>query len=361
MNWVKKIGFYTAFIVPAATVIGFYLGGFWNLLTIVLVFIAIPLADYCIGEDPENLSEDESLKIAEAYYYRLITFIWTFFQFGFLIWGAYVVASYPLQWWEFAFFSFSFALVTGGIGITVAHELGHKKSKLEQFYAKVLLMTVSYMHFMIEHNKGHHVHVATPKDPATGRKNENFYRFWSRSVMGSYRSAWKLEEQRLNRKNIPFWSWKNNMIIYSCLPFVFCAVLVALAYVIGLAHFWLIIPFFFSQSIVAFSLLEIVNYIEHYGIVRKEIAPGRYERVNPMHSWNSNHRLSNYFLFQLQRHSDHHANAFKRYQVLKHYNESPQLPSGYPAMILLASFPPLWFKLMNPKLKAWENAVYSKR
>lgn len=361
MNWVKKIGFFTAFIVPTATIIGFYLGGFWNALTIALVFFVIPLADYWIGEDPENLSEDESLKIAESYYYRFITFVWTFFQLGFLFWGAYMVAFVPLQWWELALFSFSFALVTGGIGITVAHELGHKKSKTEKLYAKILLMTVCYMHFIIEHNKGHHVHVATPKDPATGRKNENFYRFWLRSVIGSYLSAWRLERQRLSRKNIPFWSFKNNMIVYSVLPFLFCGVLYLSANFLGAPHALWVIPFFFLQSLVAFSLLEIVNYIEHYGIVRKELSPGRYERVNPMHSWNSNHRLSNYFLFQLQRHSDHHANAIKRYQVLKHYNESPQLPSGYPAMILLASVPPLWFKWMNPKLKAWEEAVYAKR
>lgn len=361
MNWVKKIGFFTAFIVPSATIIGFYLGGGWNALAIGLVFILIPLADYIIGQDPENLSEDESLQIAEAYYYRLITFVWTFFQVGFLLWGSYVVASVPLLWWEWILFTFSFALVTGGIGITVAHELGHKKSQIEQFYAKVLLMTVCYMHFIIEHNRGHHVHVATPKDPATSRKNEGFYGFWLRSVVGSYRSAWELEGQRLKRKVIPFWSWKNKMIGYSLFPFIFCAVLCIIAYAIGCSQAWLIIPFFLFQSFLAFSLLEIVNYIEHYGIVRKEIAPGRYERVNPMHSWNSNHRLSNYFLFQLQRHSDHHANAIKRYQVLKHYNESPQLPSGYPAMILLASFPPLWFKWMNPKLKAWEEAVYDKQ
>lgn len=358
MSWIKKLGFLTAFVIPSLTIAGFYLGGYWNYLTILFVFIIIPMADYLIGEDPENLSEDESLIIAEQFYYRFITFIWAFFQVGFLIWGAWMITTVPLTISEWVGFVVSFALVTGGIGITVAHELGHKKSKLERFYAKLLLMTVYYMHFYIEHNRGHHVYVATPRDPATSRKNEAFPRFWIRSVFGSYFSAWKLEKERLAKREIGVWSLKNNMIWFTVLPALFCGVLTATASVFIGAFAWQVIVFFFAQSILAFTLLELVNYIEHYGIVRKEIAPGRYERVNPMHSWNSNHRLSNFFLFQLQRHSDHHANAIKRYQVLKHYDQSPQLPSGYPAMIMLAAIPPLWFKWMNPKLAQWEREVY---
>lgn len=358
MSWIKKIGFLTAFIIPGLTIAGFYLAGLWNYLTIFFVFIIIPLADFLIGEDPENLSDDESLLIAEQFYYRFITFVWAFFQLGFLVWGAWVVATVPLTVAEWIGFVVSFALVTGGIGITVAHELGHKKSKLERFYAKLLLMTVFYMHFYIEHNRGHHVYVATPRDPATSRKGEAFPRFWIRSVFGSYFSAWKLEKERLQRKELGALSLSNNMIWFTVLPFLFCAFLTsAITLIIG-TFAWQVIVFFFAQSILAFTLLELVNYIEHYGIVRKEVSPGRFERVNPMHSWNSNHRLSNFFLFQLQRHSDHHANAIKRYQVLKHYDESPQLPSGYPAMIMLAAIPPLWFKWMNPKLAKWENEVY---
>lgn len=361
MSWVKKIGFLTAFIIPALTILGFYLGGYWNFITILFVFVIIPLADYWIGEDLENLSEDQSILIAEQFYYRFITFIWTFFQLAFLVWGVFVVASRPLSMVEWIAFTQSFALVTGGIGITVAHELGHKKSKMERFYAKLLLMSVCYMHFYIEHNKGHHVYVATPRDPATSRKGETFPRFWIRSVFGSYFSAWNLELERLKRKGIGKWSLRNNMIWFTLLPVLLCTLLTTgVSFYYGFFA-WQVPVLFFTQSILAFTLLELVNYIEHYGIVRKEIEPGRYERVNPMHSWNSNHRLSNFFLFQLQRHSDHHANAIKRYQVLKHYDESPQLPSGYPAMILLAAVPPLWFKCMNPKLKEWEEKVYHVR
>ncbi|MFY0592730.1 alkane 1-monooxygenase [Roseivirga sp.] len=357
MSFIKRIGFLTAFIIPSLTILGYYFGGYWNFSAIVFVFIILPISDSLIGEDPENVTDAQATILAEKFYYRLITYIWTLFQVLFLIWGAYVIAESAMPTLYLIAFISSFALVTGGIGITVAHELGHKKSKIERLYSRIILMTVCYMHFYIEHNRGHHVYVATPRDPATSRKDEPIYMFWFRSVFGSYSSAWKLEKARLSRKNLRFWSIKNEMIWYTILPILFALVLTMTTSLYFGRIVWEVPAFFFLQSILAFSLLEIVNYIEHYGIVRREVAPGKYERVNPMHSWNSNHRLSNFFLFQLQRHSDHHANAIKRYQVLKHYEESPQLPSGYPAMILLATIPPLWFKLMNPKLSNWKKKV----
>ncbi|MEX2232696.1 MAG: alkane 1-monooxygenase [Cyclobacteriaceae bacterium] len=247
------------------------------------------------------------------------------------------------------------ALVTGGIGITVAHELGHKKSALEQFYGKILLLTVCYMHFHIEHNRGHHVAVATPEDPATARKNENFYRFWVRSVFGGYQHAWQLEKERLQRKNHSTISVYNQMLWFGFLPFAFCFLLTLIPTILLKRFTWEVPVFFFCQSLIAFTLLELVNYVEHYGIQRKEIAPGKYERVNPVHSWNASHLLSNFFLFQLQRHSDHHVYSYKRYQVLDHYDESPQLPFGYPTMILIALVPPLWFWVMNKRLERWRG------
>ena len=359
MTWLKRLGFLTAFIIPLSTIVGFYFGGWANYSTPVLVFLVIPLLDYLIGKDADNVNDSEAARLAEVYYYRLITYLWAFFQVAFVVWGCFVVATATLETKEWIGFILSFALVTGGIGITVAHELGHKKSKLEQFYAKLILMTVGYMHFFIEHNKGHHVYVATPRDPATSRKGENFYRFWLRSVFGSFFSAWKLEFERLRRKGLSKWGPHNQMIWFSILPMLFTA-----ACTFGLSLYtgqfaWQVIVFMFVQSVLAFSLLEIVNYIEHYGIVRKEVSPGKYERVTHMHSWNANHKLSNFFLFQLQRHSDHHANAIKRYQVLKHYDDSPQLPAGYPTMIMMAAFPPLWFRIVNPRLKKWEETVYN--
>lgn len=352
----KKLGFFSAFIIPALVISGFYLGGYWNLIPLIFSFLLLPAIDQSLGTDTSNVSDEDAEMRAEAFYYRFITYIWTFVQMCFLFWGAYAVASGRLhsliEWFAFLL---GFALVTGGIGITVAHELGHKKPALERFYAKLLLMTVCYMHFYIEHNRGHHVLVATPDDPATARKNETFYRFWVRSVFGGYRHAWLLENERLRRKGRSMLSAHNQMIWFTILPVFFCLLLTVTTSLMMNRWTWEVPVFFFGQSFVAFTLLELVNYVEHYGIRRREISPGKYERVNPLHSWNASHLLSNFFLFQLQRHSDHHAFAHKRYQVLNHYDESPQLPFGYPTMIILALVPPLWFRIVNRRLERWQN------
>lgn len=355
---IQKLRFFYAFEVPALVVAGFYLGGWWNFLTLGFAFVMLPLLDQHFGIDTSNLEASRAKIVGEEFYYRFITYIWTYVQLGFICWGMYVVSRGGLtNWYEWTGFVLSFSLATGGIGITVAHELGHKKSKLERFYSQLLLMTVSYMHFYIEHNRGHHVQVATLEDPATARKNENFYAFWVRSVFVGYAHAWKLEFESLKRKGLSPFNLKNQMIWYTLLPIAFCVGLTFAFSPTGSIN-WQIPIFFFAQSLFAFTLLELVNYVEHYGILRKQV-DGRYERVNPLHSWNSSHLMSNFFLFQLQRHSDHHANAIKRYQVLNHYDQSPQLPFGYPTMIIIALAPPLWFKMMNPRLEAWEGAVYN--
>lgn len=354
MNTLKKLGFFTAFIIPSLVVTGIYLDGWWNYLAIVFSFILLPVIDQQVGVDTTNVPESEIKIKGEEFYYRFVTYVWTYIQIGFVLWGCYVMGSGKINTvYEWIGFVVSFSLVTGGIGITVAHELGHKKSSLERFYSKVLLMTVCYMHFYIEHNRGHHVLVATPEDPATARKNESFYAFWIRSVFHGYVHAWRLENESMRRKELPVVHWKNSMVWFAILPFLFCACVTALfSYPAG-QILWEIPVFFFLQSFLAFTLLELVNYVEHYGIMRKEISPGRYERVNPVHSWNASQLLSNFFLFQLQRHSDHHANAIKRYQVLHHYDVSPQLPFGYPTMIMIATVPPLWFAMMNKRLDEW--------
>lgn len=352
----NRIGFLTAFIIPTLVIAGFYLGNYWNFTAVAFSFVLLPLIDQLLGTDTSNVPAGEVSARADAFYYRFVTYVWTCVQLGFIFWGVYAVTSGNLSGlMEWLAFVLGFSLVTGGIGITVAHELGHKSSAIEQFYAKLLLMSVCYMHFFIEHNRGHHVLVATPMDPATARKDENFYRFWVRSVFGGYRHAWQLEKERLLRKNHPVISVRNQMVWFAVLPVAFCVVLMATASVILNRWTWEVPVFFFGQSLLAFTLLELVNYVEHYGIRRREISPGKYERVNPLHSWNASHLLSNFFLFQLQRHSDHHAFAYKRYQVLNHYDESPQLPFGYPSMIILAMIPPLWFHIMNKRLERWQG------
>lgn len=357
MHTLKKIGFYTAFILPAVTMLGFYRGGWNNYLSPLFVFVLLPLIDHWMGLDVENVPTEAVKETEEDFYYRFVTYLWTFVQIAFLFWCVYALTRHPLDSLSaWIGFTVSVGLVTGGIGITVAHELGHKKSKLERFYGQVLLMTVCYMHFYIEHNRGHHVTVATPEDPATAKKNQNFYAFWIQSVFVGYVHAWKLEKESLKRKQVSFLSLHNRLIWYALLPALFTGLLLSFGYILSQQIHWEIVFFFLAQSVIAFTLLELVNYIEHYGIVRKQLASGQYERVNPLHSWNASHLLSNFFLFQLQRHSDHHAYAHKRYQILNHYDESPQLPFGYPTMILIALVPPLWFYLMNNRLESWLKA-----
>lgn len=353
--WLKKILYFSAFIIPALTILSFYIGGIALFSTLVFVYVLIPLLDLMIGKDQSNISKSKISQVANDFYYRFITYCWTFFQIWFIIWAAFVFTTYSLTLVEQIVFIIAVSLSTGGIGITIAHELGHKKSKMERFYSKVLLMTVCYMHFYIEHNKGHHVRVSTPEDPATSRENESFYAFWWRSVTKGYFSAWKIENRRLKSKGLPLWSFRNNMIWFTSLPFLFAGLLTS-AISLYVGYFvWEPIIFFFAQSFFAFSLLEAVNYVEHYGLLRKKIDTDKYERVGPHHSWNASQMASNFFLFQLQRHSDHHFNAIKRYQVLDHYDNAPQLPAGYPTMILLAHLPTFWFKVMNPKLSEWNK------
>jgi alkane 1-monooxygenase len=357
MNFIpRKLGFFVAFILPAILVGGFYAGGWWNYSTLAFSFILMPLIDHWSGVDTTNVPEQQSKQVGQEYYYRFVTFVWTYFQLALVTWACYAVCSGKLdRITDWIGFTLSFGIITGGIGITVAHELGHKNSATERFYAKVLLMTVCYMHFYIEHNRGHHVHVATKEDPATALRGESFYGFWVKSVFQGYGHAWAMEAESLRRKDRRVLSHHNQMLGFAVFPILFCSALFLIFSYLVQRPAWEVPVFFFAQSFIALTLLELVNYVEHYGILRKEIAPGKYERVNPLHSWNASHLVSNFFLFQLQRHSDHHTAAHKRYQVLLHHEESPQLPFGYPTMILIALVPPVWFSMMDKRLDYWRD------
>jgi len=233
--------------------------------------------------------------------------------------------------------------MVSGVAINTAHELGHKRDQLERWLSKVALAQSAYGHFYIEHNRGHHVRVATPEDPASARLGESFWEFLPRTVVGSLRSAWGLERARLARMGKPPWSMRNDILSAWAMTVVLFAGLTA---IFGLV----VLPYLVLQAVVGFSLLEIVNYLEHYGLLRQRREDGRYERTRPEHSWNSNNIASNVALYHLQRHSDHHANPTRRYQALRHVEEAPQLPSGYAGMILIALFPPLWRRVMDHRL-----------
>jgi alkane 1-monooxygenase len=233
--------------------------------------------------------------------------------------------------------------MVSGIGINTAHELGHKRASSERWLSKVALAQSGYGHFFIEHNRGHHVRVATPEDPASARLGESFYAFLPRTVAGSLRSAWELERVRLARLHSSPWTPRNDILNA-------WAMTVALYAVLVIAFGTVVLPYLLIQSVVGFCLLEVVNYLEHYGLLRGKREDGRYERTRPEHSWNSNSVASNVLLYHLQRHSDHHANPIRRYQALRHVEEAPQLPTGYAGMIVLAAVPPLWRRVMDHRV-----------
>lgn len=354
MKFGKKISFLVSYSLVLVIVGSYYLGGAsLTFAGIVFAYVIIPLLDEWLGRDPNNVLESEFDELTQDRYFDVLVYSHVYIQYGLLLWGSYVLTFDALTTTQSVGFILSLGVYASSI-INVAHELGHRPNPVAQFHARLALLSVNYMHFVIEHNRGHHVHVATADDPATSHKNQSVYAFWRQSVLGGYRSTWRLEAKRLGRIDRPVWSDANEMIRFALLPLLLVAALTALFSVWAGRVVWIVPIYFVFQSVIAFLSLECVNYIEHYGIVRRELAPGRYERVNPLHSWNANHLLSNLILFQLQRHSDHHAFAARPYQVLRHFDESPQLPFGYPVMILMSLVPPLWFSVMNPRLETWQ-------
>ncbi len=306
-----------------------------------LVFVFFPILDIVIGMDASNPPDSVLKWLEQDRYYRWCTYAFIPLQYAGLVFACWLWSSGDLS----TLSSIGLAVTMGvvaGIGINTAHELGHKRASLEKWLSKVALAQTGYGHFFIEHNRGHHVRVATPEDPASSRLGESFWAFLPRTVVGSVRSAWGIERERLGRSGISVWSWRNDVLQAWAMTIVLFAVLTA---VFGLV----VLPFLLLQAL-GFSLLEVVNYLEHYGLRRQRREDGRYERCLPEHSWNSNNVASNVLLYHLQRHSDHHANPTRRYQALRHVDEAPQLPTGYAGMIVLAWFPPLWRRVMDPRL-----------
>lgn len=315
----------------------------WTLwLPIILVYTLLPLLDFALGEDRDNPPDSALQAMDGDRYYRAITLLlvpvlWVCFIFT--VWFA---ARHTLPWYGWLALALS-AGMTGGFGINVAHELGHKRTRLEQRFASLALALIGYGHFCIEHNRGHHRDVATPSDSASSRMGESVYGFVSREIPGSFVRAWHLESDRLHLQGYSAWSWRNEILQAGALTLIFWASMTAWLGWPSLGLMWI-------ASAWAFFQLSSANYIEHYGLLRLQGADGKYETCAPKHSWNSNRRLSNWILFHLQRHSDHHAHAARRYQCLRSFPDLPTLPSGYFSMFMLAYVPPLWFMIMNPRV-----------
>ncbi len=344
----RDLKYLLAYIAPALAFLALVWQGWWSYATVIVAYVMIPVAEQFARGTTKNFSEaGEQKKTASPLFDLLLylnvpilfTLLWLYFP---------LVTSGNLETYETVGLTMGMGVVMASIGINVAHELGHRKKKHEQLMAKTLLTTALYTHFNIEHNRGHHLWVATDEDPSSARMGESLYAFWFRSIFGVYTNAWKLENQRLRRESKPVFSIANEMIWFQ---------LAHLAY-LGIVWWffgWLGIGFAVTVAALGIIQLETVNYIEHYGLSRQRLDSGRYEKVSPHHSWNSNHEAGRIFLYELTRHSDHHFKANRKYQVLRHFDESPQLPHGYPASMLMALVPPLWFRVMNRRVQAVED------
>jgi alkane 1-monooxygenase len=338
-------------IFPVVAYFSFKAGGWWFYSVIVLSFGVVPVLELAFAPDEKNLNEEIEEKFKNHWLFSFIIYLIIPFHFGFLIYFLHLLSTGTLQTFEVIGITASMGIFCGAFGINVAHELGHRSEKVHQIMANLLLMTSLNAHFYVQHNRGHHRFVSTPKDPETANLNETVYVFWFRSIITGYWQAWQIEMDELKKKGNSFFSLKNGMLIYQLAQLV---LLVSIFLYFGLAA----LIGFMAAALIGILMLATINYIEHYGLMRKEIGEGKYERVQPHHSWNSNHILGRMILFELSRHSDHHYKASRKYQILKHHDLSPQMPTGYPGMMLLSFIPAWWFKVMNPKIEQVNNGLH---
>ncbi|GHE01650.1 alkane 1-monooxygenase [Defluviimonas sp. 20V17] len=332
--------------------LGVVQGGLWVAVMPFYTWGMFSLLDALTGLNLENA--DPATPETRLFWYRLITLIWVPIQLTALFGGIwYVTHMGHLSGLETVVLFFGMGVMSGTIGINYSHELMHQQPRIERWLADILLASVLYSHFRSEHLRVHHLYVGTPRDPVTARYNEGFHRFFARVLRQCPASAWRAERAMLARAGRPVWHPSNPFWRYGALQ----VVMLALALVLG---GWLGLLLFLWQALVAIWQLELVNYIEHYGLTRRHQGQGRYEHVLPRHSWNAAHRASNWLLINLQRHSDHHYKPDRRFPLLQTYppEEAPQLPFGYPAMTALAMIPPLWRRRMNPRVRAWRRSYY---
>ena len=342
----KKWSYLASYSLILFLVASFIFEGWTFFLVPIVIFGLLPLMDFIVGPNTINPNTTLTAQRKNDRFFNWVLWLFVPAQWGIVLIGAFLAANQAWSWWELAGWIFSAGMITGIGGITIAHELGHRTQARDRFLAKALLVAVNYGHFFIEHNQGHHARVATPEDPASARLGESLFAFLPRTLWGSYRHAWQLERRRLTRKKLSFWSFHNQMLVFACLSVMLT---------VGFTLLWgpIAVLFFLGQSLVSVGLLEMVNYIEHYGLSRQQLEAGKYAKVNPTHSWNADEYISNALLFELQRHSDHHAFPNRPYQILRTHEESPKLPTGYGGMILLAMCPPLWHAIMDPLAKQY--------
>lgn len=342
----KRLKYLFVYTIPVTVFIAFNLEGMWTFFTILVFFGLVPLLELMVPPDRANMNKKLADDEKNQKLYDYILYGTLPLQLGFLIYFFFIIADTPFGSLEYVGRITAMGFMCGTIGINVGHELGHRHARWEQFMGEILLLTSLDTHFLPYHNGGHHRNVATPEDSATARKNELLFTYWLRSHFGSYIEAWQLEKARLNSEGKSWFSLQNRMVVYSMATIALIAVIY---FVFGIQ----VLIAFFGAATIGIMLLETVNYIEHYGLLRKKNEHGRYEPVRHHHSWNSDHPIGRTMLFNLSRHSDHHYNGSKKYQILKSHEKSPQMPTGYPGMMLLAIVQPLWFWVMNKRLEQY--------
>jgi len=346
----RPFRYLSPFFIFALAILGFKSQGFFCWIVPIYIFFIIPIIELIIKPADENVGEEVENQIKNDLIYDWILYAVVLLQYISL----YIFLSNISDSSGFDLMGqiISMGILCGTFGINVGHELGHRKSVFEQYLAKALLLTSLYTHFFIEHNKGHHAHVATEEDPSSAMLGQSIYSFWPQTVFGTYAKAWKINRAELKKQGLGFFSFQNEMLLFTCAH-------VILVGLIGINLGLNTLCFFLISATIGALLLETVNYIEHYGLKRKRNPSGNFERVMPKHSWNSNHLLGRLMLFELSRHSDHHYLASRKYQVLRHHDDAPQMPTGYPGMIVLALLPPIWFRVMNRQLEKYESIISS--
>ena len=340
---IKDLKYLMSYSIALTAFIGILNGGPLVYLTVVYTFVFIPILESYTKEGKNTYTDDEKKNRNLDPFFDFLLYLNIPIVFG-IFFISLNTLLYSNTYFEIIGIILSSSIVMATNGINVGHELGHRKSLFSRTCSKLLYLPCQYMHFFIEHNYGHHINVATPNDPATAKYKQNLYSFWISSVTKTYLSAWKIQLKLLRVSKLSFFSFKNDMIFYTVFQTLF---LIFIYFNYGL----IITLYSLIMSIISFLFLETINYVEHYGLLRKIKPNGRYERVKPHHSWNSNHTIGRIVLYELTRHSDHHFKSSKKYQVLESIQDSPQLPYGYPTSILISFFPPLWFWIMNPLVR----------
>ena len=332
-----------AYSIPVVGILGIYYGGAWCYAALIFTFVLLPVLELLLPVNKLNYTEPEIQNRIKNKWFDILLYLNVPIVYSSLVFTLYKISHSDLSLSEVIGTTLSLGIILGSNGINVAHELGHREKVLERILGKILLIPSHYTHFFIEHNHGHHLHVSTPEDPSTAKYNQNLYLFWFQTVMGTYIKAWQIQKKLNQIENRTWYSIKNDMIWFT---------IIQISYLFSVYYFFDFIGFIVGlfSGAVGFLLLETINYIEHYGLKRNQLASGRYERVSEKQSWNSNHVLGRIILYELTRHSDHHYKSQKKYQILEYHDVSPQMPFGYPTSMVLSFFPPIWFAIMNKRI-----------